>query len=70
MRMENLRNSLRMRDTFSNVTSMSLRVASLERKVDALIKMSADPNHAAFKDKTINIDKFNTSAVLQQKTQK
>ena len=61
--MENLRNSLRMRDTFSNVTSMSLRMASLERKVDALIKMSADPNNAAFKNKLINVDEYNISAV-------
>lgn len=63
IRMENLRNSLRMRDTFSNVTSMSLRMASLERKVDALIKMSADPNNAAFKNKLINVDEYNISAV-------
>ena len=51
-----------MRDTFSNVTSLNFRVSSLEKKVDALIKMSSNPNNAAFEDKLINIDKYNASA--------
>ena len=53
-----------MRDTFSNVTSLSSRMTSLERKVDALIKISSDPSNTAFKDRpNIDIDKFNISSV-------
>lgn len=55
-----------MRDTFSNVTSLSSRMTSLERKVDALIKISSDPSNTAFKDRpNIDIDKFNISSVSQ-----